>query len=279
MRRGSRSAFTLTELAVVIGSIAALCSLMLPVAAKARATARATGCLSNLRQMGTAWTVYLAENRSALPQYVWNTPRTPDLSWKGSWLGILDAASVRDGALLCPEAAAPSLGDAMNLQPRVGPDGKPVPPRRGYGSASYAWTGRYGTNGTAVRFDAQVFREGSYGYNRYATAGNGLGPNGRATNLLAVKTALCDVPVFMDCTYADVAPANGVPAAPVAMPPDLTGASVVPGTPEHWKLLIARHGKAINVCMADGSVRMVPLSELYDLTWKTGWQKYDLAVP
>ena len=279
MRNRNHKAFTLTELAVVIGSIAVLFSLMLPVAAKARATARATSCLSNLRQMGNAWMVYSADNRGALPAYVWNTPQGPTVAWKGSWPGILDASAVRGSSLLCPEADAPLISDAINLQPRVVAGAKPVPPRMGYGSASNAWTGRYGSIGTGVRFDKPNYREGSYGSNRYATAGNGLGPNGRASNLMSVKTPLCDIPIFMDCVYADVAPSNGIPAVPVAMPPDLTGMNVVPGTPEHWKLLIARHGRAINVCMADGSVRLVPLSELYSLTWKTGWQKYDLQVP
>jgi len=258
----NRRAFTLTELLVVFGAIAVLISLLLPVAAKARATARATTCLSNLRQMGTAWTMYLADNRSALFPYIWNTPGTPSLAWNNSWLGILDSYAVRGNTILCPSADEPMA----------------LPLRRGYGTAGYAWSGDYGSDGSAVRFDATRFRNGSYGYNRYLTARGGFGPDGKATSLLAIQN-LSDVPVFMDCVYADVQPDNGIAAVPVPPPPDLTGGPAVPGAPDHWKLLIARHGTAINVCMADGSVRLVSLQSLYMLTWKTLWQKYDLPLP
>ena len=58
--------FTLTELLVVLGLIAMLISLIMPVMTKARAAAFATGCMSNLRQMGQAWEMYTAEHRGRL---------------------------------------------------------------------------------------------------------------------------------------------------------------------------------------------------------------------
>jgi prepilin-type processing-associated H-X9-DG protein len=47
---------------------------------------------------------------------------------------------------------------------------------------------------------------------------------------------------------------------------------------EHWRFLIARHGRGINACMADGSARWVPLEETYMLTWKSVWNKYRLTL-
>src|SRR5215472_13928749 len=69
-----RHGFTLTELFVAIGAIAVLVSLVVPVASKARSAANAASCLSNLRQMGTAFTMYEMENHSALVPYLWNSP-------------------------------------------------------------------------------------------------------------------------------------------------------------------------------------------------------------
>jgi prepilin-type processing-associated H-X9-DG protein len=70
------------------------------------------------------------------------------------------------------------------------------------------------------------------------------------------------------------------------MPPDLTGKYALPGADpnvkwggEHWSLLIARHDKAINVAMADGSARLVPLTDLYQLSWRSNWQKVPLTLP
>jgi prepilin-type N-terminal cleavage/methylation domain-containing protein/prepilin-type processing-associated H-X9-DG protein len=59
--------FTLVELLVVIGIIAILIGILLPVMNKARQSAQAVVCESNMRQMGHGFQMYATENQGWLP--------------------------------------------------------------------------------------------------------------------------------------------------------------------------------------------------------------------
>jgi prepilin-type N-terminal cleavage/methylation domain-containing protein/prepilin-type processing-associated H-X9-DG protein len=60
-------AFTLVELLVVIGIIAALIAILLPALNWARASSRRVACRSNLRQVGQAFTMYMDTSKGKLP--------------------------------------------------------------------------------------------------------------------------------------------------------------------------------------------------------------------
>ena len=69
MSRAKRSdrGFTLIELLVVIAIIAILAAILFPVFARAKESARRTKCLSNLRQLGTALSMYANDNKDRYP--------------------------------------------------------------------------------------------------------------------------------------------------------------------------------------------------------------------
>ena len=69
----AKLAFTLIELLVVIAIISILAAILFPVFAQAKEAAKSTQCLSNMRQLGTGFAVYLGDFDGVYPPPYGNT--------------------------------------------------------------------------------------------------------------------------------------------------------------------------------------------------------------
>lgn len=92
-RSNQHRGFTLVELLVVIGIIALLISILLPALNKARESAKAVQCASNMRQVGLAFIMYAGEYKGWLPPAMSSAYRDNGLMPNGTdattWVDLL----------------------------------------------------------------------------------------------------------------------------------------------------------------------------------------------
>ncbi len=87
MNRTKNRAFTLIELLVVIAIIAILAAILFPVFAQAKEAAKKTQSISNLKQIGLAWTMYSGDYDDVLMRIRVAGPGAKVTYWWGSFDG------------------------------------------------------------------------------------------------------------------------------------------------------------------------------------------------
>ena len=291
-RSRHRRAFTLVELLVVIGIIAVLVSILIPVISRARRQAKNVQCLANVRSLGAAFMSYLTTNRHA-PVYL--DPFTfPSGTWQANLGGIYATTKVQ----LCPEtttnnnpaATALTYGTATTT----------------YGDPQNAGTvGSYGLNGFLYFPNDPDQIAGTKGQKPYDRGGIKHAFPGKTTNaqiqpyldeywftdpltadggalsqLVLNETApfmvppptgfggVANVPVFADCNRLD--------GWPLDTDPNPSNGGYTLGTGDQnaangghglGRFCMDRHPGGINVVFLDGHASTVPLVQLWQLRW------------
>ena len=77
LRSRGRQGFSLVELLVVMGIIALLVGILLPVLSRVQAASRSITCISTLRNIGHAFRLYAQDNKMTLPD-----PGSVGYSWE-----------------------------------------------------------------------------------------------------------------------------------------------------------------------------------------------------
>jgi prepilin-type N-terminal cleavage/methylation domain-containing protein/prepilin-type processing-associated H-X9-DG protein len=146
-----KKAFTLIELLVVIGIIAILAALLFPAFAKARERAKRTECISNMKQIGTAISMYCSDYDERYP-FAW-TENYYDIH---PILSDLLTIYVHDGHIWrCPS----DRGETFLSDP--GGEGGHAPSFYGLFGSSYSYPGRGFGAGWALANDRTAKTVGS----------------------------------------------------------------------------------------------------------------------
>jgi prepilin-type N-terminal cleavage/methylation domain-containing protein/prepilin-type processing-associated H-X9-DG protein len=274
----TKKAFTLIELLVVIAIIALLMAILMPALQRVRKQARAVACQANLRQWGTLYAAYAAENDGYLIpleddiRISFNDPWWVRWRWfqgGGSYGALVRALEDPNSSpsfaatkriLYCPMATKPAEPWPMSAA-------RPVAGHRG--GTFQAWHVSSGTVGGR----ASVSWGGSYGMQEWAHSSSDPLIRSKYWMTNAVKNA-DTVPVFLDSGMSWVTTVGATDSPP---PFD----SVPTVTLEtFWGFghvcAINRHDAGINVLFLDWSARKVGLKELWTLKWRKEW---DTAGP
>jgi prepilin-type N-terminal cleavage/methylation domain-containing protein/prepilin-type processing-associated H-X9-DG protein len=215
-RKGSRPAFTLIELLVVVAIIAILAAMLLPAMARAKQKAYRAACLSNLNQIGVAFSIYRDELQGYFPDrrdLKTSLPGgyKPWATWPASdpragWaLLVLADYGAREPLWTCPAATSTPAGNAPQTTQAVS-------------AASNAPITRY----WAWRFDRPddpVGQEDFWGKTEMQAVSD-LQTASATDPLLGQINGACEVELVVDPYF---------PNTVASLPPDLRGQAVHPG--------------------------------------------------
>ena len=231
--------FTLIELLVVIAVIALLMAVLLPVLGRVRKQAQSLGCQANLKQLGMATGMHLAENERLLPRWLSGSERNGLPHW---WARLLiDRDELKD-TMVCPSTK----------RPEDTPEDESL-----FGGKYHAWW-----------WDGIQRGSGSYGYNdALYPSHRHRGDSAHHWDKPSLIRRPASIPMMLDSLWLTTA----MPDLERTYPPPYEEA------PYPYPLsCIDRHNGHVNGLFVDYSLRRIGLKELWTLKWSSG---FDTAGP
>jgi prepilin-type N-terminal cleavage/methylation domain-containing protein/prepilin-type processing-associated H-X9-DG protein len=252
--RQGKAAFTLIELLVVIAIIAILAAMLLPALAKAKDTARRGACVSNTRQLGIAFKLFLVDNNDHFPKAVTEREATDTARWGTipSTPGDVAGFSIR-GQL---EPYIASTNFIFNTNANADPGANTFRCRSGLdwpAPAPGQWfTSDYGFNLSEANYSS------GFGQSAWYQANPAFGFNENYTDSSLVKPS--NFIILADAGRGDNTPSRGG-LYPIQV--------IAPGTTSQAQLL-ERHNRRANVGYADGHTAATTFTN----SWTAGqWQR------
>lgn len=259
------SAFTLVELLVVVAIIGLLAALLLTSFSSAKLRAKEIGCVSNIREMSLANTMYTHDSHGNTLPY--------DIHGEGLlWMGrLIDYQAKVDSVRLCPVATETTGSDAdKSMQ---------------WGTADKAWA--WSSTGTPDKLWS-----GSYCFNGWlyselrnskgvVSPEDALGVFSKEFNVLYPART----PLFTDGNWLDAWPrTNDPPATDLYNGYHGTGFNGKIGRltlPRHGGFVASRAPRqfdteqrlpgGINIACYDGHVELARLENLWNYYWSRTW--------
>lgn len=243
-----KRAFTLIELLVVVAIIGILAALLLPVLSSAKQRAKQVQCISNLRQLVLASSVY-ATDSGALAAY--NYAGNSNSLWMG-----MDTYANQKNILSCPVTHDPSPRLANN------------------GTADLTWVWTDGAGNQDV---------GSYGFNGWLYDSVQWAGNAHPEFMMNRQSKIqksSQTPVFCDAMWVDMWPLETDPPSTDLYTGDfasgMSRCTIVrhagnPGSaPRVFDTTRPMPG-AVDIAMADGHEELVKLESLWQYYWHLDW--------
>ena len=262
----SKTEFTKRDLIVVIGIAIFPLANIAAVGSRGRQRAKEAVCLSNLRQWGAIFSMYLGDNEGIFMRGWWTSGPEPINPHKDYWMEALRPYYGNNHKLrCCPEAVIPGTEIGQGPYGGVQPD-----------ATFYAWGAFAGECGqpSPSWYWTVACDYGSYGINGYVqnpplSTGTYQGHDPKWNWRIANVAGVDNIPLLLDAQWVDGWPHH------TNDPPAFQG--------QRWdsvdmmkRFCLNRHNGFVNCAFLDFSARKVGLKELWRLKWH---RMFDLTYP